>query len=281
MRWNFRNNKLEKSGLRDPIYRNPRHVLPQWKNFIFQHFSELGWFLLLAILLLVYLFYFSPIFAITNVEITGVGRPTAGQISEKYVNWQLSQKRFKIFPQKNLLAFDTGWLEENITNNFFLDTLEITKKPLHKLTITLKEKSPELIWQSSDKYYYLDATGQLSGLIASDQVPANIPIITDESSSDAAPGQQIVSQEKNSFILRLMILLKELNDLEITGISTPHPISPQINISVKDGYKIYFDQTKDLDSQSAKLERILNGSEGEIKPSEYLDLRIGDRIYYK
>ena len=226
--------------------------------------------------------FYSPALQITRVEIKGTQNISPKIIEEKFINWQLQQSRFKIFRQNNLIMFSKKWLTQRLNNDYGLADLKIQKKFPHSLLVTIQEKKPELIWSSRGNYYYLTESGDLAQTITVTAETSPLPIIYDDSNTEAKPGQNILTAAKVNFIKNLISEIKEITTLEEPSYHLQSNLGTQVNVNVKASYSILFDNSKDLDTQVEKLRRTLtDASILATPPQEYIDVRLGDRVYIK
>lgn len=261
---------------------NPLFTKPNWRLFVIERLSTIAWLTLLIILIAIYLIFYSPLLKINRVEINGLKSISGKTLEEKYINWQLDQTRFKVFPQSNMIMFSRKWLNERITHDYGLASLKINKNLPHTLIITIAEKTPELIWVTDGKNYLLSESGDIVSQITSPDQATGLTYIYDDSNIEVKPGVQAINQEKISFILQLIAKMKQLSQIEVTGYHMPASQSTQVNVLTKAGYAIYFDTSKNFEAQFNKLTRTFDDSAfKENPPKEYIDVRLGDRVYYK
>lgn len=250
--------------------------------FVIERFNLFSWVFVLILLICVYLLFYSPLLKITRVEIKGLKSISTKTLEDKYIDWQMKQMRFKIFPQSNIIMFSRKWLNERITNDYGLASLKIEKKYPHTLTINLTEKIPELVWVAGGNNYLLSESGDIVSRIANLDQTTGLTLIYDDSNIEVKPGQTAISQVKVNFIKQLISKMKQLPTVEVTGYHMPASQGTQINVSTKAGYSIYFDISKNFDAQFTKLSRTLEDpAVKEKSPQEYIDVRLGDRVYFK
>jgi len=128
---------------------------------------------ILVFIYFIYYFFYSNAFQITDVKIEG-----REDISEyairNIINEQMSDSRFFVFSQGNLLAFNKSKAKKNIKKSYVLDELQINKDFPHTLTIKIKEKVSTVVWVSGGeeekKYYYIDLDGVVLGEISTEEV---------------------------------------------------------------------------------------------------------------
>lgn len=281
MRWNVHQKRIERHSHSRPSFKNPLFTKRSWQQFVIERLSIFAWILILGGLGIVYLLFYSPLLQINRIEIKGTVSIPAETLDEKFVRWQLDQRRFLIFKQSNILLFNKSWLTENILNQFSTDSLVIDKKLPHTLIVTIVEKKPQLIWQTGEQQLYLGEQGIVSSTVSSVDVTDDVPTVTDESGEAVSPGDTVLSQDRISFITSLISQSGSWMNVTVTGYSITSKISVQFNVHTEAGYDIYFDMSRDLDQQIEKLNRVLETKIQEEQPSAYVDLRIGDRVYIK
>jgi cell division septal protein FtsQ len=283
VRWNFHQQKVERRRRQDqPVYKNPLFTKPSWRLFVIERFSFFGWLVILVALIIAYLLFYSPLLRITTVAIDGTQNISTRVLKERYVDWQLQQQRLKIFPQNNLIMFSKKWLTELISRDYSLASLKIKKQWPHTLVITLSEKNPELVWMAGSTYFYLGENGDIASQLPSQEMAAGIPTIVDDSNTAAKVGQPVLTRDKVVFIEQLIDKIRQIPSIEAVAYHMISGAGTQVNVQTAAGYVINFDTSKNIDAQVTKLQRILDDQAfKDNPPKEYIDVRLGDRVYYK
>ncbi|MFA5134644.1 MAG: hypothetical protein WC505_02535 [Patescibacteria group bacterium] len=281
MRWNVHQQKLERRGHSQPSFKNPLFTKQPWQHFIIERLNLFIWLFCLAFLSIIYALFYSPLLQISRIEVRGTVSIPAEILDEKFIRWQLEQRRFAVFSQRNILLFSKSWLAENISNTYSTESLSIDKKLPHTLIVDIVEKKPQLVWQTGDQRYYLSEQGIATSSVDAVEAAGNIPSLTDESGEPINVGDAALSPEKLTFITSLIAQSNAWDTVAIIGLSVANRMSVQLNVHTEAGYAIYFDMSRDLEQQVTKLERILDTKVQEQQPTEYIDLRIGDRVYIK
>ena len=279
MRWNFRNKKIEEKSNNE---KNPLFSKPEpWLNFVINQKKLIGFVLLLIIIIISYIFFYSPLFKINQIELKGFNKISSKIISEEFIGTQLNNYKYLIFRQDNLLIFDKNKLINDISGSYSLENISVKKIFNHKLILSIQEKSPFLIYSTNKTKFYLDENGIISSQITDETDNEKITIITNDANEEAIPNEIIFSNKKIIFILEVVEKLKKIDNITVISYSIPNKLSFQINVNVEKGYSIYFDMNKNIDEQITKLRRVLDESESGDSPTEYIDLRIGERVYIK
>lgn len=240
-------------------------------------------FLLLSVSALFYLFFVSDNFLIQKIEINGLTRSSDQEIVDMI--WSQSEDSKLIFlKQKNLLCFNVQELQTSLNDNFSFANLVIKKKWPHTLIINVEERALAFIWQDGENVLFSDCNGCL--------IPEVIP-----SSDDFSNYPVLKPIIKNAYILDNNCLnidneyLGSLIDLDAkirtnnNLVVKDYFLESEINaltVNLESGPKVYFNIKNEFDKQIEKLIVIKNKkTELEFQALEYIDLRYGDRVYFK
>src|SRR3989338_6136059 len=113
--------------------------------------------LMVITIICLWLLFFSKLFEITEIEVSGVGDGQAKEIQA--LAKDLAENR--LLGRNNLLLYNKNELSRILNEKYFLDNLIINKKLPHTLKIVLKEKQQIAVWYEDDKYFYLDNAGNI------------------------------------------------------------------------------------------------------------------------
>ena len=141
---------------------------------------------------LVYYFFFSGAYRITDIQISGRQNISEYAI-RRVIDEQLARRRFLIFPEGNLFWFQKSEAEKDIRASYVLDGLKIEKKFPHTLNVEIQEKVSTLVWVTkqgdAESYYYLDLHGVVLGEIPKDEVEQ---LFLKDKKADDASGESVV-----------------------------------------------------------------------------------------
>jgi len=212
---------------------------------------------------MVYLFLFSSVFKIKDIQVLGCEKLSAQEI-------------------KNIIT-------EKINSNIFLANLNVLENYLFKkypqiATINIKRKFPNVILARIEErkpvavigiqdLYFIDEEGVV--FERSFQIPQNISEIKKEGlKNDIQLGETIIEKKEMENILKI-INNSTVFAKEITIVS-----KNRINVNTQEGFLIYFNPEKNLDWQIEQLGIILKEEipSQAKKNIEYIDLRF-DKIY--
>lgn len=238
-------------------YRKPYRIKRK-KPILRRRFFRLGILVLAAIGGISYFLFFSGIFQIEKVIVTGESK-----VSKEAIESLVS-------PQ-NIFLIDISKIRKDILDRF----PQIAKAEIHRgfpgtLNISVRERLAVASWCDGENNCFLvDNEGVIFG-----EAPAETNLVK------IAGAREMLGKEKIAKILEIQGKLKD--DLGIT--TTQALIAPEerLNIETSEGWEIYFKSDGDIDWQLQELGLVL---EKQITPAkrkklEYIDLRFS-RIFYK
>jgi hypothetical protein len=122
--------------------------------------------------------------------------------------------------------------------------------------------------------------------LAEDDEPAGYPIITlstePKEESVLRAGGQPIQTSTASFIIQAASQLKDYTDEPATRFVSRGRDSDTVEAAMRTGWEAYFSSAQPFDRQASKLALILRDKVGSRRPQlEYVDLRYGERIFFK
>ncbi len=255
-------------------------------------------FVFLAVVFFVGLIFLnSSLFAITKIEVRGNQTVDTAEIKNIILK-QLEENRFFVFSQKGLIFFSKAAAKEALSKEYFFDQLKIRKRPFHSLIIEISEKESAVILLTNNFRYYLDENGVALREVKNDDlliektqtgtevVRQNISIpgfiaVYDKSNAPVIIGQEAVPKPTANFIFSLNETLQERADFQIAYYTMDKTTSEQLNLTTVEGWQVYFKTTDNLESQVSRLFTTLNQKAGERQQLQYIDLRFGEKVFYK
>ena len=226
--------------------------------------------------------FFSDYFNISVINASESGKISQNDIIN--LAWrQAENRRFIIGSQANLFLFNIDKLKKTLNEQYCFDELKIEKKAANTLNIEFKEKNYSAVWNESDKYYYIDNLGNIIVETSPLEIKnKNYPLIQSRGES-LISNNKVKNQDKNiNYIIKLFQELKKTEKLfKIENFIIDDEVNT-VKITVIGGPKIYFNTDKDIDKQINKLIALITEKlKDDFLHKEYIDLRYGDRVYYR
>lgn len=237
---------------------------------------------LLAIAYGIHVLSYMPKFNIQKISITGVEHFDGTQI-QTYVQSQLHDDRFHYLSQSNIFIYQKEAIEKGIVAQFpHVKTAFITRAdPLStEITVAVGERQPYAKWcAESLECYAMDDSGFI---FSSAQ-------ITDSFTTPYTfSGELTLNPIGNTYLPgsfeKILALLRVLQqELRLSPLTIEKNADHDFTVHFTDGYalKASYDTAPDVLARNLQLvlqSDVLKNRTNEI---EYIDLRFGNRVYYK
>ncbi|MBU1131944.1 FtsQ-type POTRA domain-containing protein [Patescibacteria group bacterium] len=228
---------------------------------------------------IIYFIFMSQYFQIKNIEINGLQKIKKENI-DKIIDSYRSQRKMIIFSRNNYWLFKPNDLKNKIIEKYWFEELAIKKKFPDKIMIELKEKESAINWLSNDLCYHLDLTG-----VAIEYCEDNNAFLTirDMKNKELKIGEPAsVSGEELDNLIKLNFQVQMIAIDKFTPLAY-EKTDNSLELKTDDGFSIYFNSNLNFDEQALRLDALLNQPEmkEELSKLKYIDLRFGERIYYK
>jgi len=262
---------------KDAEYSNPRLNRDREKR---QHrWRVFGLGLLIVIIIgLIYLLFFSPIFQIKNVQVIGLEKIKPENI-DNLMNEYRAERRWLVLTNNNLLLFNSEELKSRIKQKYFFEKLEIKKKMPATIVIELKEKISAVDWLANNLCYHLDMSGM--AIEYCDGASPNMAI-KDMLNKGVVVGEPAIDRESLVYIVELaeqfgMLMNERLKLVRIEKTENLLDFMPE------NGPVVRFNSNLTQTEQILRLNTLISQTDvgktlGNMK---YIDLRFGEKIYYQ
>lgn len=222
------------------------------------------------------------LFRLTQIEISD-NQELASEEVKNFVQSQLDRSRLVMFKNNNYFLVKINRLQKDLMTNFNLDGVESTKSFPHTIKIKLQEKISQFIWQRDDTLYLVSARGALNRQIEALSENTKKYLVLQDFRAQKPSTDQILNDNELNLINKIADAWASAfsDNNSLTKIYLSDDLS-QLNVQVKVGYVIKLDATKDINEQLSNLKKVL--AENIITDPnsvEYIDLRFGDRIFFK
>lgn len=232
-----------------------------------------------SFIVLAWLLFFSNLFKINKIEVSGVSDDRAGEVES--IAGALAADKF--FGRNNLLLFSTGRFKTALNEKYYLQSLNIKKSLPHTLKISLREMQPAAIWLQDGKYFQIDGQGDIINQVD----PLNIsrqslPLIENLTGSKIDGRKISLDQAAVEYITGLFNEFKDQkHGFEVEKFIVDQDTAT-VKMAVMDGPKIYFNVKDNAAAQASRLDLIIKEKlKDSFKSKKYIDLRYSGNIYIK
>lgn len=210
----------------------------------------------------------------------------------KVANRDLDKTYFLLSPKTNILFYPKQKIIRDLQTKFTLiETVDIKFRNFHTIEIKVVERKPFALWcgkeiVSNSGCYFLDKNGfifskapDFTGSVFFKFYGKNFS--QGQSLGDTVLGSEYMEVEEfNGF----QLFNKSLNNIGLKPVLLLKVDSRDYNMWLESGTKIQFSKEQSLTTLLDNLESILNSeslTNESIKNIEYIDLRFGNKVYYK
>lgn len=251
------------------VYKRPKKRFYQKKFF---------WIIILFFSLLgasIYFFIFSSLFQVKEVEVLGADNSLALQIN----SFILDNFHPKIlsFPVKSIFLFSEKKVTDEINKNFpIIGSLKIKKYYPNTIKIEFKKRRPVALFCVKE-CFFLDKNGIIYAKI---QDGYNLVSIFPVQKENFHLGERVIPPLRLSKIFKIKDYFNKEFKISIKSFSFQK--YSWVKAKTMDGWEIFFDLNKDIDTQLQSIGILFQNEipKEKIKDLEYIDLRF-DKIFYK
>ncbi len=223
-----------------------------------------------------------PQFSIDNVKLEGNTFSSTNNILHTAED-DLSGDYFKLFSKSNIFIFPKRKIESDILAQYPpIKSISIKRSSLKEIQITVLERKQQFLWCRLDQCYFMDSSGfifNVAPAFSTDLYFTYYGLIELEN----PVGQNYLSLDKFDGVVRFVNNVKKL------GISTDYVKATDNNnfeLHLLSGGKILFNTNQPLDETISNLQTVTDknnasGTSVDLSKIEYLDLRFGNKVFYK
>ncbi len=232
-------------------------------------------FVIIVVFGLIYLFFFSSFFKISDIEIDGAKLAESSEIENLVLKYTAEDDNIWTFSRYNL--------EKEIENNFlFVESVVVQKGIPDTLRVKVKEREPAVIWLSGKDKYLIDSFGYAFSNLADyqdkrDLLTDKMVKVTDRSKLPVTIGQRLASKNWVNFVGKIDRSLMDQFSLSVKNFYITETAFDLYAITNKG--RLIFDTNRPIEEQLAALEVAFDSINKER--FDYLDLRINGWVYYK
>ncbi len=197
-------------------------------------------------------------------------------------NYQREAERlFSSFKNQSKITFDQNSIAQGMRARFPEIASVDTELPVfsQKATLRLGIAPPSLILKSGNSNYIVDAQGVIVQRI-SNPSSKKLPVVEDKSGYEAKIGKPVLNADAVNFVKTLDAELRRAK-VDISGYSIP-PVAQEIDLNVNgQNYYAKFYLGGDVLTQAGQYLAARANFNALNTPSQYIDVRVPGKIFYK
>lgn len=232
---------------------------------------------------------YSSKLAINSVSIVGTKNVPAPLV-RAYVETKIHDGVYSLLSHENIFLYPRAGIEKSISEYFpRIRTAQISREGLlaQAITVTIAERQPIALWCSGDissfrgltDCYFMDNGGFVFAPVATSALDSYL-VFGGSLSARSSPIGQTFLPAHISGVLELQALLKKAGYAPV-GIYAEN--EQDFSIQFKEGFTLraLFDSDANTLVQDLQLAFSSDSLKGKENRLEYIDLRFGNRLYYK
>lgn len=236
---------------------------------------------LIVVLGIIYVILFLPFWKIKKVEANGTEKVSSAELISAVGEYLGGFKLAKIL-KGNYLFFSEKKLAEYLKGNFpGLKEISVNKKLPPGLIVKARDRQKVMVYCGREQCFFLDEDG-----IAFESAPEiygglNV-VLKDNSGRETQPGNKMIEVSLINFMLKAQkVIINDLN-MSLVNFEIGNYPTSDVNVEMPEGWKIMLDSKLSLQEQISALKKVLDDKiKDQRNRLEYIDLRIGNRVYYK
>ncbi len=246
-------------------------------------------FSILAILIIVgaVLFFRIEKIQIREVSINGTNIINKEEINNT-VNKSLSGYYLWLIPKSNTFLYSVNNLNNILIKDFpGINSLNINREGFKKISIEIEERKPEALWckdkieENIPECYFVDITGKV--FASAPYFSGNVYFIyKGELSKEDPLGAQIFTVEDFSLFQIFIKQIKSKLELSIVGVELKN--QGDFDLLLSSGTKIMLNKKNSYEDMYNNIDTILKSqqlSSSNLDSIDYIDMRFGNKVYYK
>lgn len=227
--------------------------------------------LLILFLVLFYVFVFSSAFQIKEIQILGNEKVSSEEML-RFIYPEIEQRL--VFKTRSMFLINSQDIKDHILDNFFLiNKVSVKKKPFHSLIIEIEEREHiavvcwERCFKVNERGIAFESVNDLLGLV----IYLN---------KEVSLGDQIISPMYLESIYLINSSFENNTDIEAKEIVL---LENALEIMTDKNFKVIFSLENSVEDQILNLELVLKEkiAQEELVGLEYIDLRFGNKVYFK
>lgn len=232
--------------------------------------------IIFALALMVYAVVASSLFRINKIQVEGAVTVSSDSVQNQAHNVITSSPL-----TQNIIFVSTGKIADELKKqNYQIAEADVRRSGLNSIIIKITEQKPSILWSSGNTLSIIGANGHAYDGEITDLMKQKLVTVVDTTNLPVKKGEKVVSQEFVDFVNALH------EQLPNKGIAvTQYQIgdtTTELVVKTQQGYFIRFDTTRSVEQQLQDLSAVLGQMKKTgKKPTEYIDLRINGKVFYK
>ncbi len=225
-----------------------------------------------------------PVFRIRRISVDGSEALPKDAITA-FIREHISGSYLGILPKDHILFYPAKNLEAGIERQFpTLARVDLSRENLSAIRVAVVSREPEVIWCQSERCFFMDKTGFVFAEAPETATPLYYHFIDEQTATSTPLGTVALDPTRLGVLFGLATKIDALGQ----SVSELHiEKNGEVTVLLGGGAKLLFGNGASFDDALSRLEMLL--SEKGLVPRrgetglnvDYIDLRYGNKIYFK
>ncbi len=240
-------------------------------------------FILIVGAYLLYLCFFSSVFKLQYVNLSGNDSIPETEIKD-LVFKQFEKRHLFFLPNDNYFLFSENNLRQELLEIYNLKKLSIERGDKNSLTINIEELPGRALWVTQGKNFLIDSNGIVIREVPNvDDSLKSAPIIHDLSNVNANTRDRVINEDLVNMTLDIKQNIASYN---VPAISIDHFAvdgrdASYIKLITPQNLEIHLTPKLTNEQQFLKLSSSLEANKIDLSKIQYINLRVEDQVIYK
>jgi len=265
-----------------------KHIKPKIKNLrkkkpVFK--TPLFWICVASFILIitvVYFLFFSPMFQVAAIGISGNQKIKSSDIEN--TAWNSVNKKILTFSYKSIFMANSAEIVKNVAQAFpVIENVQVQKKLPKNIVLKITERKPYAVFCGSEDInpgscFLLDENGIIFESI--ENIMEDDFVIIDAFKHEGIkPGEKVIEKNTMDAIVNIQKDLKNNFYIDSRRVLIGNPLV----VTTSENWRVYFNPDLDIELQIKKMNALLKDeiAEDKRKDLQYIYLQYKDRAYYK
>lgn len=228
----------------------------------------------------------APFFRLTTVVVEGVTPAQVAEV-EHVVRGQIAGGYMGVFAKNNMLLYPKDEVVQALTKDFpTLKDIVVRTSDRHTLLVSAVERQPSAVWcgaapSTVENCLFLDETG-LAYAASLDYTGVGYRKYFGRLSTSTQPEEYLSPQSFHALDVFVDTLEKKVSSTSLQYVFVDE--NNDVHVVYKNGFELRFELSADTANVLEKLQLVFMTAifkQHALSDFEYLDLRFGEKLYYK
>jgi hypothetical protein len=241
-----------------------------------------------------YVLFMSDAFTVNAVEVRGLKTLDPVDVTREVFHVLDARGEWRPWPSRHAWFIDQEALKMQLKDRLFISDVVVDKSYNNILRLSIEERSKKVIYHSHQQYFWVDIQGVATAELSDDERKSaqarllgqrtpnsdDAPIIKNDLDETINQGFVLADSRRAKEWIKLAEDLKSYK-LLYREIEPPTASSTLFTVLSQEGYDVLMDITAPLDLQVKTYQAFMKSKPKDLKPLDYVDVRVPGRVYLK